>query len=111
MNSNYIVYKITNKVNSKIYIGITKCKLNERWINHKSAARTGKPYIIAKAIRKYGEDNFICEEICHAFGKDNAEQLETHFIKEYDALNSGYNMTMGGNAFSGLYGEFNGMYG
>lgn len=111
MNSNYIVYKITNKVNSKIYIGITKCKLNERWINHKSAARTGKPYIIAKAIRKYGEDNFICEEICHAFSKEDAEHLEVHFIKEYNSLKFGYNIVDGGNAFGGLSGKLNGMYG
>ncbi len=111
MNSDYIVYKITNKVNSKVYIGITKCTLNERWINHKSSARTGQPFTICRAIRKYGEENFTCEEICHAFGTDNAEYLEAEFIKEFDSIKSGYNMVQGGNAFKGLSGELNGMYG
>lgn len=48
------IYKITNNINGKIYIGQTKTSIERRFISHKSAARRGINYILYKAIRKYG---------------------------------------------------------
>lgn len=48
------VYKITNKINNKLYIGITN-NYKKRWANHKCC--NSPNMIIAKAIKKYGVQN------------------------------------------------------
>ena len=59
------IYKITNSINNKIYIGQTARTLNIRWKEHKVASiSSDRP--LYKAMRKYGIDNFhieIIEEI------------------------------------------------
>jgi hypothetical protein len=50
------VYKITNKENGKIYIGITSQGVNQRWCKHCSDSTTGSTFPIHNAIRKYGKD-------------------------------------------------------
>ena len=42
------IYKITNNINGKIYIGQTKTSIERRFISHKSAARRGINYILYK---------------------------------------------------------------
>jgi group I intron endonuclease len=67
MTLNYI-YKITNIINNKIYIGQTRKTTNQRWSEHISAA-TANPdsqdynYLLHKAIRKYGPNNFLIETV------------------------------------------------
>ena len=61
-----IIYKITNKINSKVYIGETIRTLKVRWNEHKSESYTeghGYSYHLHCAIRKYGAENFLVEEI------------------------------------------------
>jgi group I intron endonuclease len=56
METNYI-YKITNKVNGKVYIG----KSNDperRWKQHKSEVYKNKTTYLYQSMRKYGVDNF-----------------------------------------------------
>ena len=55
------IYIIRNKVNDKVYVGQTTVSLKLRFQNHLSAARRGLDYVIGKAIRKYGEENFYIE--------------------------------------------------
>ena len=58
------IYKITNLINNKVYIGQTIQTIEKRFIQHKSHARTGNNnHKLANALRKYGEDNFIVENI------------------------------------------------
>ena len=58
------LYKITNKVNNKMYIGITfQNPPIKRWNGHKSKARNGGRLPLYESIRKYGEDNFEFEVI------------------------------------------------
>ena len=54
------IYKIVCKINNKIYIGQTIRTIKERWSSHKHDAKGKKTdMVISKAIRKYGEENFI----------------------------------------------------
>lgn len=92
------IYIIKNKINDKIYIGQTKVSLKLRFQNHLSASRNGKDYIIGKAIRKYGEDNFYIEllEECTIEELNNREQ---YWITFFNSTNNkfGYNISAGGN--------------
>ena len=93
-----IVYKITNKINNKIYIGITTRTLNERWNEHKNRIleRTSHLY---SALRVYGIENFTIESIDeNAQTKEELYELEKYYIKLYNSNNPdfGYNATIGG---------------
>jgi predicted GIY-YIG superfamily endonuclease len=48
------IYKITNTINGKVYIGQTIQPLDKRWSQHKRSARMKEPYSIHRAIAKYG---------------------------------------------------------
>lgn len=91
------VYKITNKVNGKIYIGVTKCSLSKRWNEHKSKAKSGKSHL-SKAIAKYGQNNFCIELIKECSNEDEMYKLEVSLIKELSSNNPvfGYNNSSGG---------------
>ena len=51
-----IVYKITNRVNGKSYIGHSVRTLEQRWKSHLSSVRQGSKFRFHSAIRKYGVD-------------------------------------------------------
>ena len=57
------IYKITNLINNKIYIGQTINPISQRWSAHKSHAKNGSTHKLGRAIRKYGEENFKIELI------------------------------------------------
>ena len=53
------IYKITNTVNNKVYIGQTKQDPNKRWRGHKNAIKNGIGCpLLQKAFNKYGADKF-----------------------------------------------------
>ena len=55
----YKIYKISNLVTGKVYIGQTKSTLRNRFISgHKSNAARGSDYHIHRSMRKHGFDNF-----------------------------------------------------
>lgn len=92
----FTLYKITNKVNGKFYIGQTIRSLNERWRSHKIDARNGKELLISRAIRKYGEHNFYITELCKVKDIDELNELEEFVISETKAQINGYNVFPGG---------------
>lgn len=102
----YQIYKITNKVNGKIYIGMTKQGLKKRWDGHigRVYCKIKKKYYLHNAIIKHGEKNFSIEEIDNCVGFKNANELEMKHV----ALNSsnnkdvGYNLTKGGDGARGM---------
>ena len=94
----YKIYKITNKINGKIYIGQTHKSVESRFEDHIKNAETEKQYYLSKAIRKYNKENFSIETIDYALTKTEINEKEIYWIKELKANNRlyGYNMTAGG---------------
>jgi group I intron endonuclease len=95
MSSIYSIYKITNTINGKLYIGFDSNWPN-RQKSHKyqSNKRNQKIY---HAIRKCGWNNFIWEVIYQSKdGKHCLSVMEPFFIKEYNSFENGYNLTLGG---------------
>lgn len=89
------IYKITNKLNNKCYIGLTKNALKERWYYHIQKS-SECPYI-KNSIQKYGEDNFIIEQIDFANNIEEANEKEYYWIKTLNTLApNGYNLREGG---------------
>ena len=96
------VYVHINKINGKAYVGQTIQKPEKRW-------KKGKRYLelkngnfiqpkFAKAILKYGWNNFdhiILYKGCPAM----LDLLEEMYIKKYNSINNGYNLTSGGIKF------------
>ena len=89
-----IIYKVTNLINGKIYVGQTANSLEKRWKDH---CRTG--YLLNKAIKKYGKENFTIEQIDMASSKEECDEKEKNYIKELKShtLEHGYNLELGGN--------------
>jgi group I intron endonuclease len=97
----YAIYKVTNKINGKIYIGFDS-NWPTRKYQHKSRSKKNKTYKLYQAIRKYGWDNFDWEIIYQSFDAlHTLKVMEPHFIKEYNSFNFGYNMTEGGDGTPG----------
>ena len=53
------IYKITNIKTGKVYIGKTTRSLNDRLQGHINSADKGDNFKLSRAIRKYGEENFV----------------------------------------------------
>lgn len=100
------IYKITNKLNGKSYIGQTKRPIEQRWRRHVNDAMNNILNThFARAIRKYGEKCFSVEEVCSADSQDELNQLEHYYIHKYNCLECGYNETdsiyrCGGNTYN-----------
>lgn len=97
-NKNVCVYKVTNTVNNKIYIGQTSQIPTRRWSRHLRDAEKGLDLRFYRAIRKYGKDSFRFEVICENLTREEANQKEIEFISKYKSLDPdyGYNSTYGG---------------
>ena len=91
-----IIYKATNKINGKCYIGQTRHSLEHRKAIHLRCAKKGVKTHFYQAIRKYGEENFEWEIICSANDKKHLNELENFYIQKYDSIKHGYNMVDGG---------------
>lgn len=94
-----IIYKITNQINQKIYIGLTRNSLQRRFSQHKYEANHGVDRPLYRAMRKYGIDNFTIEVIDSANDLSTLKQKEQYWIQFYDSYGGhghGYNATKGG---------------
>ena len=94
------IYKITNNVNQKIYIGQTRNLIKYRWQHHLwKGNHPEKPdtnYPLYRAMRKYGAENFQIEEI-----EETTDELlnerEIYWIQYYNSyVPNGYNCDLGG---------------
>ena len=90
------IYKITNTINQKVYIGQTY-DINGRWAKHRYMMRHGSTRHLYSAMRKYGEENFTIEVIeeCPVEIADNREVFWIMFYNSIDRQ-YGYNETPGG---------------
>lgn len=91
------IYKITNQVNGKVYIG-QSVHIKARWQQHILNARNNKENtLLYNAMRKHGIENFSFEVI-EECDKEKLNEREVYWISYYDSFNKekGYNMTPGG---------------
>lgn len=97
-----LIYKITNTVNGKIYVGKWHGKsAKSRWAMHVAHAKSftsGKKHYFHSAIRKHGPSAFVIEEIAYAETPTELAKLEMFYISELGSYRPsiGYNQTMGG---------------
>lgn len=90
------IYKISNDINDKLYIGQTIQELRYRWAEHKrDAKKLERP--LYRSMRKYGLDHFFIEAIELNVPKEKLDEREIYWIAYYDSFNNGYNLTPGGN--------------
>lgn len=93
---NGYIYKITNKVNNKVYIGQTRYTIESRWRQHcKNYNFEHRPQPLYKAFEKYGLDNFTVETI-EEVQVEKLDEREMYWIAYYDSFKNGYNATLGG---------------
>lgn len=88
--SKYIVYKTTNLINNKIYIGVHKR-------NDSKNIYLGSGIVLTKAIKKYGKKNFIRETLFEFKTKKEAYEKEKEIVNEqFVDRKDTYNMKTGG---------------
>lgn len=97
-----VIYKITNNVNGKIYIGQTRATEPIRWqqhIWHANNCPKSDSVLLCYAIKKYGKENFQ-REIIEECNNDILNEREIYWINYYNSTdkNIGYNLTIGGEA-------------
>lgn len=99
-----LIYKITNTINNKIYIGQTTQTLSGRIHNYKSDVKFYKknPRPIVAAMRKYWFENFVFDIIeDNISSKEELDSKEQYYIRYYDCQvdnGKGYNIENGGNS-------------
>lgn len=92
------IYKITNLINGKIYIG-QSTDIKKRWLKHKYAKDN---FVIHKALRRYGIKNFSFD-IIEQCKQEDLDRKEQFYIEYYNSLiPNGYNMIAGGSNGAGL---------
>lgn len=97
---NGIIYKVTNKVNGKIYIGQTIRNISERMGEH---IRHHDTYFDV-AIDKYGIDSFDVSIIDFSSDTDELNKKERHWIAFFNSLApNGYNLCEGGGVTNGFH--------
>ena len=91
------IYKITNDINNKIYIGQTSTTIEERFNSHKKdmTKRNLEHRPLYNAMNKYGIEHFSIELIEEVEIKLLGER-EKFWIQYFDSYHNGYNATLGG---------------
>lgn len=91
------IYKITNDINGKLYIGKTNRSIETRFqehINFSKRAYKNRP--LYDAMNKYGVNHFHIEQIDICETDEEASTKEIYWIAYYDTYRHGYNATLGG---------------
>lgn len=93
------IYKITNAVNGKVYIGKSE-NIHHRWKQHIRELNKNKHSnaYLQNAWNKYSQANFEFSIVYEALDNEDLDELEIKFISEYNSFNDeyGYNLTSGG---------------
>lgn len=99
---NFVIYKATNLVNGKSYIGFTS-RWPRRKLEHLKCATKNSKFHFHKAIRKYGQDNFEWIILYNSNDLDFCKNImEGYFIKIFNTIENGYNLTLGGDSINTL---------
>ena len=90
------IYKITNTINNKVYIGKTSLTIQERFKEHCKDSNKFFNRPLYAAMRKYGIENFSVEEVEYCINDEIASKREQYWIEYFHSYHYGYNATMGG---------------
>ena len=98
----YLIYKHTNMINGKIYIGKTNQEPEVRYGSNGNGYRACPHFY--NAIKKYGWENFKHEILLDGLTEEEASEKEIEFISQYDSCNPdiGYNIRRGGDGFNSI---------
>jgi hypothetical protein len=101
----HIIYKTTNLVNNKIYVGLHSTNnLEDRYL--------GSGWVLKDAIEKYGRDKFV-REILYVFNnREDCRKMEALIVDaEFVQRKDTYNLQVGGMGVENQWGESNHMFG
>jgi len=103
------IYKITNLVNYKIYIGQTIKTIDERWYEHIWYSKNKSNIHLYNSIKKYGIKNFKIKELLKCYNQEDLDFFEDYYIVVWDTMNpeKGYNKMRGGWGFHSFSSEIN----
>ena len=90
-----LIYKISNDINDKVYIGKTINSLKERWSQHTGTHLYDDSHF-HRAILKYGKEHFFPEVLEDNVSDKDLADREIYWISYYDSYFNGYNSTLGG---------------
>lgn len=96
------IYCVTCLLTGKLYFGQTVTPIGDRWVRHLSSSKKGSNHKFHRAIRKYGAENFIVEEVLTVSAptkeilKKKLDYVEMRLIKRFNTKIDGYNSTDGG---------------
>lgn len=92
------IYKITNTINGKVYIGQTVQCIRKRWYDHVSQAKSSKCKTghFQRAILKYDREAFKVELVEDNIPNHLLDEREAYYITEFNSYLNGYNSTSGG---------------
>lgn len=96
------IYCVTCLLTGKLYFGQTVTPIGDRWVRHLSSSKKGSNHKFHRAIRKYGVENFIVEEVLTVSAptkeilKKKLDYVEMRLIKRFNTKIDGYNSTDGG---------------
>lgn len=108
MEKKGIIYKCTNTINGKVYVGktiqrpfSTYCARHISSAIRRADSRCKKPRKFYNAIRKYGKEVFVWE-ILEEVSKESLNEREIYYIDKYGTFKKGYNETLGGDGSLGV---------
>lgn len=95
------IYKISNTINSKLYIGKTSNSIEKRWKEHLRDSKKESLVIrpLYRAMKKYGTDVFKIE-LVEEVSESSVNVREIYWINYYNSFKEGYNATLGGDGSS-----------
>lgn len=89
------IYKITNTINKKIYVGQTTSTIKHRFSQHCCPSHNGS--YLGRAIAKYGKENFVIEVLEECSSIEELNSKEEEYIASFNSLTpNGYNVLHGG---------------
>lgn len=93
-----VIYLITNLINNKKYVGLTKRNVKVRWYEHvkKSKSKNLSELSLHHDISLYGKNNFNFEVLKECSSISELCEFEKIYIKELDSIKNGYNLNTGG---------------
>ena len=97
MIENGKIYKYTNLINGKVYIGQTRQTLEQRDYKHQTQLNDNTYF--HRAIKKYGRDNFSLELVEDNIPFNELDEKEKYYINYFESFyvtGKGYNLTQGG---------------